>query len=62
MPVIQIPYVIIQFFKFQTKLEDIDDVYLIMNNIPIAVSTEDKNSLKTLRSQIKSIGAKVTIN
>ena len=45
--------------SLQTKLEDIDNVYLIMNNIPIAVSVEDKNSLKNLRSQLKSIGGKV---
>jgi hypothetical protein len=32
-----------------------------MNNIPIAVSTEDKNSLKNLRSQLKSIGNKVSL-
>jgi hypothetical protein len=47
--------------SFQGKLEAIDNVYLIMNNIPIAVSNEDKNSLKNLRSQIKTIASKVPI-
>ena len=35
-------------------------MYLIMKNIPVPVSTEDSNSLKSLRSQLKAIGGKVT--
>ena len=31
-----------------------------MKNIPVPVSTEDSNSLKSLRSQLKAIGGKVT--
>ena len=34
-------------------------MYLIMKNIPVPVSTEDKNSLKNLKSQLKSLGGKV---
>ena len=30
-----------------------------MKNIPVPVSTEDKNSLKNLKSQLKSLGGKV---
>ena len=30
-----------------------------MKNIPIQVSTEDKNALKSLNSQLKNIGGKV---
>ncbi len=41
------------------KLEGIENVYLIMKNIPVPVSTEDKNSLKNLKSQLKSLNAKV---
>ena len=30
-----------------------------MKNIPVPVSTEDKNSLKNLKSQLKQLGQKV---
>ena len=35
-----------RFAQLQSKLEAIENVYLIMKNIPVPVSTEDKNSLK----------------
>ena len=49
-----------RFSALESKLEGIENVYLIMKNIPVPVSTEDSNSLKSLRSQIKAIGGKVT--
>lgn len=48
-----------RFAQLQSKLEAIENVYLIMKNIPVPVSTEDKNSLKNLKSQLKSLGGKV---
>lgn len=48
-----------RFAQLQSKLEAIENVYLIMKNIPVPVSTEDKNSLKNLKSQLKSLGNKV---
>ena len=48
-----------RFNQLQSKLEAIENVYLIMKNIPVPVSTEDKNSLKNLKSQLKSLGTKV---
>jgi hypothetical protein len=48
-----------RFEQLKTKLEGIENVYLIMKNIPVPVSTEDKNSLKNLKSQLKSVGSKV---
>ena len=41
-----------RFNQLQSKLEAIENVYLIMKNIPVPVSTEDKNSLKNLKSKI----------
>ena len=49
----------LRFNQLQSKLEAIENVYLIMKNIPVPVSTEDKNSLKNLKSQLKSLGTKV---
>ncbi len=49
----------LRFQQLKAKLESIENVYLIMKNIPVPVSTEDKNSLKNLKSQLKSLGGKV---
>ena len=43
----------------EAKLEGIENVYLIMKNIPVPVSSEDNNSLKSLKSQLKAIKSKV---
>ena len=48
-----------RYSALESKLEGIENVYLIMKNIPVPVSTEDSNSLKSLRSQLKGIGGKV---
>ena len=48
-----------RFEQLKQKLEAIENVYQIMKNIPVPVSTEDKNSLKNLKSQLKSLGQKV---
>ena len=49
----------LRFEQLEQKLEAIENVYQIMKNIPVPVSTEDKNSLKNLKSQLKSLGQKV---
>ena len=48
-----------RYHALESKLEGIENVYLIMKNIPVPVSTEDSNSLKNLKSQLKSIKGKV---
>ena len=48
-----------RFEQLEQKLEAIENVYQIMKNIPVPVSTEDKNSLKNLKSQLKQLGQKV---
>ena len=48
-----------RYSALESKLEGIENVYLIMKNIPVPVSTEDSNSLKSLRSQLKGIWGKV---
>ena len=49
-----------RYSALESKLEGIENVYLIMKNIPVPVSTEDSNSLKSLRSQLKGSGARST--
>ena len=49
----------VSFQALKAKLEGIENVYLIMKNIPVPVSAEDNNSLKNLQSQLKAVYVKV---
>ena len=49
----------VSFQALKSKLEGIENVYLIMKNIPVPVSAEDNNSLKNLQSQLKAVRVKV---